>query len=59
MAKLVEKHAPSSGIKLLSIDEHRELFTTAGYSDIQIDVKPEKGWICGVGKKAPTQNRSV
>jgi SAM-dependent methyltransferase len=51
MAKFVEKHAPTSGIKLLSIDEHRELFTKAGYSDIQIDVKPEKGWICGVGRK--------
>jgi ubiquinone/menaquinone biosynthesis C-methylase UbiE len=52
MAKLVEKHAPTSGIKLLSIDEHRELFTKAGYSDIQIDVRPEKGWICGLARKA-------
>jgi ubiquinone/menaquinone biosynthesis C-methylase UbiE len=52
MARLVEKHAPTSGIKLLSIDEHCELFTKAGYSDIQIDVKPEKGWICGLGRKA-------
>jgi len=52
MAKLVEKHAPTSGIKLLSVDEHRELFTTSGYSDVQIDVKPEKGWICAAWRKA-------
>ena len=59
MAKLVEKHAPGSGIKLLSIDEHRELFTNAGYSDVQVDVKPEKGWIWVTGRKAAIQNDSV
>jgi hypothetical protein len=52
MAKLVEKHAPDTGMKFLSVDEHRELFTNAGYSDVEIDVKPEKGWICATGRKA-------
>lgn len=51
-ARLVEKYAPMSGLKLLTVDEHRELFTNAGYSDVQIFDEPEKGWICAMGRKA-------
>ncbi len=51
MAKLVEKHAPRSGIKVLSPDEHRALLTNSGYSDVQIITDPAKGWICAMGKK--------
>ena len=54
MARLVEKHAPRSGIKVLSPDEHRALFDDAGYMDVQIITEPEKGWICGVGNKPLT-----
>jgi hypothetical protein len=36
---------------LLSVDEHRELFGNAGYSDIQVIAEPSKGWICGIGRK--------
>ncbi len=50
-AKLAEKYLPLSGIKLLSVDEHRDLFANAGYSHVQITVEPGKGWICGTGKK--------
>lgn len=50
-AKLVEKYLPLTGMKLLSVDEHRELFANAGYSEIQITVEPSKGWICGIGTK--------
>jgi ubiquinone/menaquinone biosynthesis C-methylase UbiE len=50
-AKLAEKYAPLSGMKLLTANEHRELFTNAGYSDVQIIEEPRKGWICGIGKK--------
>ena len=35
----------------LSVEEQRELFTAAGYTDIQISEQRAKGWICGVGKK--------
>jgi SAM-dependent methyltransferase len=35
----------------LSADEHRELFATAGYEDIQIFEERQKGWICGRGTK--------
>lgn len=52
-AKLVEKYLPQSGMALLSVNEHRQLFVDAGFSDIQIIEEPAKGWICGIGKKPP------
>lgn len=51
MSRLVEKRLPATGMKLLSENEHRELLTSAGYSDVQVFVKRDKGWICGIGKK--------
>lgn len=50
-ARLAEKYAPASGMKLLSVNEHRELFTNAGYSDVQVIEESGKGWICGIGRK--------
>jgi SAM-dependent methyltransferase len=50
-AKLAEKYALLSGMKLLTANEHRELFANAGYSDVQIIEEPGKGWICGIGRK--------
>jgi ubiquinone/menaquinone biosynthesis C-methylase UbiE len=50
-AKLAEKYASRSGMALLSVDEHRELFTNAGYSEVQVIEEREKGWISGVGRK--------
>jgi SAM-dependent methyltransferase len=35
----------------LSVDDHRELFSTAGYTDIQTFEERAKGWFCGMGKK--------
>ena len=51
-AELVEKYLPLTGMKLLSVDEHRELFANAGYSEIKMTAEPAKGWICGIGKKS-------
>jgi ubiquinone/menaquinone biosynthesis C-methylase UbiE len=50
-ARLVEKAAPLTGLTLLTVEEHRELFKHAGYSDIRIIEEPRKGWICGVSEK--------
>jgi ubiquinone/menaquinone biosynthesis C-methylase UbiE len=50
-AKLAEKYLPLSGMTLLSVNEHRELFANAGYSDVQIIEEVGKGWICGIGRK--------
>jgi ubiquinone/menaquinone biosynthesis C-methylase UbiE len=49
-AKFAEKHLPA-GMTLLSVSEHRELFASTGYSDVQIFEEPGKGWICGIGVK--------
>ena len=57
-AKLVEKYLPLAGMALLSVDEHRELFTTAGYSDVRVIEEPGKGWICGIGRKPPKDSAS-
>jgi ubiquinone/menaquinone biosynthesis C-methylase UbiE len=35
----------------LSVDEHRELFSQAGYSEVQVFEEYDKGWICGIGRK--------
>ena len=35
----------------LNVDEHRELFTSAGFSDVEVFENYDKGWICAVGKK--------
>jgi ubiquinone/menaquinone biosynthesis C-methylase UbiE len=50
-AKLAEKHASQTGLALLSIDEHRELCTNAGYPQVQIIEEHAKGWICVIGRK--------
>ena len=50
-AKLAETYASRTGMTLLSIDEHRELLTDAGYSDVQVIEERGKGWVCGVGRR--------
>jgi ubiquinone/menaquinone biosynthesis C-methylase UbiE len=52
-ARLLEKHASQTGMTLLTVDEHRELFENAGYSDAQVFEQRDKGWICGLGRKPP------
>ncbi|HYK11940.1 MAG TPA: class I SAM-dependent methyltransferase [Gemmatimonadales bacterium] len=37
--------------KYLTVDQHREAFTAAGFADVQVSVERKKGWICAVGKK--------
>jgi SAM-dependent methyltransferase len=38
--------------KYLTVDEHREAFTAAGFRDLSVSVERWKGWICVVGKRA-------
>jgi len=49
--KFAEKYASRTGMTLLSVAEHRELFSNAGYLDVQAVEKREKGWLCGIGRK--------
>ncbi|HEX9199584.1 MAG TPA: class I SAM-dependent methyltransferase [Acidobacteriaceae bacterium] len=50
-AKLVEKYAQKTGMTLLTVDGHRDLFENAGFSEIQVYEESRKGWICCTGRK--------
>jgi ubiquinone/menaquinone biosynthesis C-methylase UbiE len=52
MAKMCEAYSSRTGMTLLDVDGHRDLFLNAGFSDVQVFTEPNKGWICGVGTKA-------
>src|SRR5580693_3501406 len=52
-SKAAERYSEKTGMALLSSEEHRELLTDAGYSDVQVITEPGKGWICCIGSKAP------
>ena len=58
-ARAAEKLSSRSGLALLSIEEHRELFANAGYSDVRIIAEPGKGWICGIGRKPAVSQRPI
>jgi len=51
MAKLCEKTAPHSGMTLLNRDQHRDVLAHAGFSDVQVRVNADQGWICATGRK--------
>lgn len=55
-AKLAERYLPLTGMKLLTVEEHREMLENAGFCNVQIIDEPEKGWICCIGKKAGAPN---
>jgi hypothetical protein len=35
----------------LGVDDHRKLFSAAGYTNIEIFEERRKGWFCGIGSK--------
>jgi hypothetical protein len=39
----------------LSVSEHRDLFSAAGYSEITVQEERKKGWICVVGRRPPSK----
>jgi ubiquinone/menaquinone biosynthesis C-methylase UbiE len=51
VSKLAEKYASRTGMTLLSVEEHYELLTDAGFSNVQAIEERGKGWICGIGRK--------
>src|SRR5215467_7399475 len=55
-SKAAERYSEKTGMALLSIEEHRELLTNAGYSDVQVITEPNKGWICCIGSKPPVSH---
>lgn len=51
MAQLAEKHLPKTGMKMMTVGEHRELLEQGGLADVQVFTQPDKGWISVTGKK--------
>jgi ubiquinone/menaquinone biosynthesis C-methylase UbiE len=51
IGKMADKVLPQSGMKLLTVDEHRELLENAGFRDVRVNVEASKGWVCAIGKK--------
>jgi ubiquinone/menaquinone biosynthesis C-methylase UbiE len=51
LAKLCEQHASRTGMTLLDLAAHRQLFAETGYSDTQVTADPAKGWMCAIGRK--------
>ena|SRR5438270_2055940 len=49
--KIFEKHL-AANMNLLTPDEHRAVFTRAGFSDVQIFEELDKGWIGATGRKS-------
>jgi SAM-dependent methyltransferase len=37
--------------RYLTLDEHRAMFHAAGFTEIEIDHIPRKGWICVIGRR--------
>jgi SAM-dependent methyltransferase len=37
--------------RYMTIQEHRDVFAAAGYSDVQVFDQPKKGWMCIIGRK--------
>jgi ubiquinone/menaquinone biosynthesis C-methylase UbiE len=35
----------------LSLDEHRAAFVEAGFTNVEIDALPSRGWMCGLGTR--------
>lgn len=58
VSRVVEKSAPQTGIRMLTPDEHRDLLAAAGYTDIQLDTLPAKGWITVTAWKASETARA-
>jgi ubiquinone/menaquinone biosynthesis C-methylase UbiE len=50
-AKMIEMYAAKVGMRLLDLDEHRQLLAGTGFSDVQVIVEEQKGWIFATGKK--------
>jgi hypothetical protein len=48
---MLERYKELTKMTLLSVDEHRELLSRAGYADVRVIEDYGRGWICGLGRK--------
>ena len=54
-AKYAERLSRYTTMAVLTVDQHRQFFTEAGFDDIRLTEDEAKGWICIVGRK-PLEN---
>ena len=50
-AKYVDRLAQWTSMAILDVEQHRSLFSNAGFTGIRILEESAKGWICGIGSK--------
>jgi len=50
-AKYADRLRERTGMHVWTADQHRDLFTQAGFVDTLVDEQPSNGWICAVGAK--------
>ena len=50
LERLVEQVAVFVQVNV-SVDEHRQLFAAAGFSEVQAFEERDKGWMCATGRK--------
>jgi ubiquinone/menaquinone biosynthesis C-methylase UbiE len=43
------------GSHRLSLEDHRALFQSEGYTDVELFEEPHKGWLCAIGQKPLVQ----
>jgi len=51
VSKLAEKYSSRTGLLVLSVDEHRQLLASVGYSGVQVIEQRAKAWISAFGKR--------
>jgi hypothetical protein len=51
-AKYADRLRKWTTMAILTVAQHRAMFTQAGFADVEIDEDPGRGWICCVGAKA-------
>ncbi len=50
-AKYVGALAKVMTMAFLTVDQHKALFTDAGFTDVQVDEEESRGWICAIAGK--------
>lgn len=51
-AKYADRLAQFTTMAVLDVDQHRRMFTDAGFVDVDVDEERSRGWLCVVGTKA-------
>ena len=50
-AKYVDRLSKWTTMAMLDVDQHKAIFSTAGFRDVQVVEEGAKGWICGMAVK--------